>query len=59
MNSTPAHYLTEDRTNLGQRFLTCSCGHTETGSARNRDVQDNMDVHFRQVARDVATARKD
>jgi len=40
------HTITSNRVSLGQRFITCSCGHCESGGAYDNIAERNMAYHI-------------
>jgi hypothetical protein len=41
------HEISSDRTMLGERFITCTCGHVAQGGAYNRIAEQNFAYHQR------------
>lgn len=50
-NRAFSHRQVDERVQLGNRFLTCSCGHTESGGAYDNIAARNMAYHLNTVAK--------
>jgi len=50
------HTITENSVSLGQRFITCSCGHRVSGGVGDTIAEQNITFHIRTAttARDAA-----
>lgn len=46
------HAIIEDKTQLGERFVTCSCGNTARGGTYDNAAMLNHEYHIEQVAKE-------
>jgi hypothetical protein len=44
------HEIATDRTFLGERFITCTCGHVEQGPAAGTIAEQNFAYHQRSAS---------